>query len=68
MGKYLVSRGEEEQVRKRRKIFGVEKYLVSGGEEEQRRKRRKIFGKGKSDDGQTDVQNVLLFPSVEGVK
>ena len=68
MGKYLVSRGEEEQVRKRRKIFGVEKYLVSGGEEERRRKRRKIFGKGKSDDGQTDVQNFLLFPSVEGVK
>ena len=29
MGKYLVSGGEEEQIGKRRKIFGVGKYLVS---------------------------------------
>ena len=48
--------------------LGEGKCFVSGEEEERRRKRRKIFGKGKSDDGQTDVQNFLLFPSVEGVK
>ena len=29
MGKYLVSGGEEKQIGKRRKIFGVGKYLVS---------------------------------------
>ena len=46
-GKYLGTGGEEEQRRKRRKIFGEGKYLVHGGEKEQRQKRRNIFGEVK---------------------
>ena len=40
-------RGEEEQRRERRTIFGKGKYLVCGGETEQGKRGEKIFGEGK---------------------